>query len=61
MDTTKYKTMTRTELAQIYRVCLKTFNKMLATIPDFVINTKVRILTPKQVAMIIHHLGELPD
>lgn len=53
--------MTRTELAQIYRVCLKTFNKMLATIPDFVIDTKVRILTPKQVAIIIHHLGELPD
>jgi hypothetical protein len=53
--------MTRTQLAQKYQVCLKTFNKMLAKIPDFVIDTKVRILTPKQVAVIIEHLGEMPD
>jgi hypothetical protein len=61
METIKYKTMTRTQLAQMYQVCLKTFNKMLVAIPDFVINTKVRILTPKQVGMIIEHLGEPPD
>ena len=61
METIKYNTMTRTQLAQKYQVCLKTFNKMLLTIPDFAIDVKIRILTPKQVSLIINHLGEHPD
>ncbi len=53
--------MTRTQLAQRYQVCLKTFNKMLAKIPDFIIDKSTRILTPKEVLIIINHLGEPPD
>jgi hypothetical protein len=30
----KYRTTTRTKLAQEYQVCLKTFNKMLMRIPN---------------------------
>ncbi|MEA5139960.1 hypothetical protein [Arcicella rigui] len=61
METPKYKAMTRTQLAQRYQVCLKTFNKMLAKIPDFIIDKSTRILTPKEVLIIINHLGEPPD
>jgi hypothetical protein len=61
MKTEKYPTMTRTQIAQKYQVCLKTLNKMLLLIPDFALNKNLRTLTPKQVALIHEHLGEPPD
>ena len=53
--------MTRTQIAQKFNVCLKTLNKMLALIPNFSIDRKIRILSPKQVSIIFEHLGEPPD
>ena len=61
MKPEKYPTMTRTQMANKYQVCLKTFNKMLSIIPDFTLNKSLRTLTPKQVALIFEHLGEPPD
>ena len=61
MNTQKYPPMTRTQIAQKFNVCLKTLNKMLALIPDFSIDRKIRILSPKQVSIIFEHLGEPPD
>ncbi|PWK28246.1 hypothetical protein LV89_01027 [Arcicella aurantiaca] len=61
MEIHKYPTMTRTQLAQQYQVCLPTFNRMLSMIPDFTYDKNLRTLTPKQVGLIYQHLGEPPD
>ena len=61
MKDQKYPSMTRTQIAQRYEVCLPTLNKMLAKIPDFILDKTSRILTPKQVRLIFEHLGEPPD
>jgi hypothetical protein len=61
MEIHKYPTMTRTQLAQQYQVCLPTFNRMLAKIPNFILDKKSRLLTPKQIGIIYQHLGEPPD
>ena len=57
----KYPSMTRTQIAQKYEVCLPTLNKMLAKIPGFILDKASRVLTPKQVSNIFEHLGEPPD
>jgi hypothetical protein len=54
-------TKNRTQLAQQYQVCLPTFNKMLEKIPNFILDKKSRLLTPKQVSIIYDHLGDPPD
>ena len=61
MKDQKYPSMTRTQIAQKYNVCLPTLNKMLAKIPDFTLDKTSRILPPKQVSIIFEHLGEPPD
>jgi hypothetical protein len=61
MENQKYPSMNRTQIAQKYQVCLPTLNKMLAKIPDFILDKTLRILTPKQVRLIFEHLGEPPD
>ena len=61
MENQKYPSMNRTQIAQKYQVCLPTFNKMLAKIPDFIWDKTLRVLTPKQVGLIFEHLGEPPD
>ena len=60
MKIPKNKTMTRTQLASHYGVCLATFNKMLVKIPDFTFDKSSRILPPKVINTIITHLGD-PD
>ncbi len=59
----KYRTTTRTKLAQEYQVCLKTFNKMLMRIPNsqFQLDKTRRVLTPKEVEAIINYLGTPGD
>lgn len=52
------KTSTRTELAKLYNVNYETFKKWLIKVPGLVIDKKQRTLTPKQVSIIIEHLGE---
>ena len=61
METQKYNTMNRTQLATMYQISYPTFKKWLAKIPDLHIDTQARILTPKEVEYIINHLGEPPD
>ncbi|MFC0184525.1 MULTISPECIES: DUF4248 domain-containing protein [Flectobacillaceae] len=53
--------MNRTELARKYKVSLPTFNKWLGLISNLVLIENQRIFTPKQVELIINHLGEPPD
>lgn len=60
METQKYHSATRTELAQRYGVSMPTFKKWLMLIPNLEIADNVRTLTPKQVEVIIKHLGEPP-
>lgn len=57
----KYSATNRTEFARKYKVSVPTFNKWLALIQDLKLIDKQRIFTPKQVSIIINHLGEPPD
>jgi hypothetical protein len=57
-DTNKFPPMNRTELARKYKVSLPTFNKWLGLISNLVLIENQRIFTPKQVELIINHLGE---
>jgi hypothetical protein len=59
--TAKYKTSTRSALAEQYKVSLPTFRKWLMRIPDLELSENQRTLTPKQVERIFTHLGEPPD
>lgn len=61
MENQKYPTMTNTQMALRYKVCLKTFNKMLAIIPELNFDKSIRAISPKQVSTIFEHLGEPPD
>lgn len=56
-----YKSATRSQLAKQYGVSLETFKKWLVKIPDLVLEANERVLTPKQVCIIIEHLGEPSD
>lgn len=60
METQKYHSATRTELAQRYGVSMQTFKKWLVLIPNLEIPDNLRTLTPKQVETIVLHLGEPP-
>jgi transposase len=61
MNTIKYAASTRTQLALRYKVSVVTFKKWLAKIPDLGLEATDRVLTPKQVGIILQHLGEPPD
>ena len=52
------KTATKTELAKKYGVHYNTFLNWLKRIPELKLNSKQRVLTPKQVELIFRHLGE---
>ena len=56
----KLKLQTKTQLAAAYGINIKTLNNWLTDIPDLALNSKQRILTPKQVHLIYKHLGA-PD
>ena len=58
METKKHKPTTRIELAKRYGVSLETLKKWLSKIPELDIQVNARVLTPKQVSVIIEHLGE---
>ncbi|MBB3836994.1 transposase [Runella defluvii] len=58
METKKHKPATRIELAKRYGVSLETLKKWLSKIPELDIQVNARVLTPKQVSVIIEHLGE---
>jgi hypothetical protein len=60
METQKYSSATRSELAQRYNVSMPTFKKWLDMIPNLILSDKQRTLTPKQVEIIFTHLGEPP-
>ncbi len=61
MKTTKHASSTRTQLATRYKVSVVTFKKWLTKIPDLDLEANDRVLTPKQVGIILQHLGEPPD
>ncbi len=54
----KFKVTTRTALASLYEVSLVTFNKWLMEIEDLKLDPKKRILSPKQVQIIVENLGD---
>ncbi len=54
----KAETATKTELARRYKVNYSTFTKWLKRVPDLKMDSKNRLLTPKQVRIIYDHLGE---
>lgn len=54
----KYKSTTRTALASLYEVSLVTFNKWLMDIEDLKLDHQKRILSPKQVQIIVENLGD---
>lgn len=58
---TKFPPMNRSEFARKYKVSVPTFNKWLVLIPNLSLMENQRIFTPKQVEIIINHLGEPPD
>ncbi|WP_428656003.1 hypothetical protein [Runella sp.] len=58
MKTKTSKSATRSELANRYGVSIETMKKWLEKIPGLSLNPTDRVLTPKQVAAIIEHLGE---
>lgn len=52
-----YKTMSRQELMEAYQTSYPTFRKWLSKIPD--VDFKgVRLFTPKEVKLIVSHIGE---
>ena len=57
-NTMKIKSSTRTQLAANYDVSLTTFNKWLKKIDNLNLDPGTRILSPKQVELIVKHLGE---
>jgi transposase len=52
------KIRTKKELAQMYGVHYNTFAKWINAISDLKLMPKQRLLTPKQVAIIVNELGE---
>lgn len=58
METKRHKPATRIELAKRYGISLETFKKWLSKVPNLAIEASSRVLTPKQVGIIIEHLGE---
>lgn len=56
-----HKSATRSQLAKRYSVSPETFKKWLGKVPNLEIDNKERVLTPKQVGIIIEHLGEPSD
>lgn len=61
MKTKTHKPATRSQLAKWYGVSPETFKKWLIKIPELVLDSNDRVFTPKQVGIIIEHLGEPPD
>lgn len=61
METKTYKSATRSQLAKRYGVSPETFKKWLIKIPDLTLDTRDRVFTPKQVGIIVDHLGEPSD
>jgi len=58
MNIPKTKTMSKTQLASAYGVHISTFREWLSWIPNLGLAPAQRILTPKQVALVMEHLGE---
>ncbi|MBK9935262.1 MAG: hypothetical protein IPP61_05015 [Cytophagaceae bacterium] len=54
----KIKATNRTAMASLYEVSLVTFNKWLMEIEDLKLDPKKRILSPKQVQIIVENLGD---
>lgn len=61
METKTHKPATRTQLAKRYGVSTETFKKWLVKIPNLLLDSNDRVFTPKQVGIIIEHLGEPSD
>ena len=54
---TRRKALTRTELADMYGITYPTLVKWIKDIPGLGLDPRKRILTPKQVGLVIEHLG----
>ncbi|MBK6976979.1 MAG: DUF4248 domain-containing protein [Cytophagaceae bacterium] len=54
----KIKATNRTAMASLYEVSLVTFNKWLMEIEELKLDPKKRILSPKQVQIIVENLGD---
>jgi hypothetical protein len=50
--------MTKSQLARLYSIHISTLNAWLKPIKGLDLRNGQRILTPKQVALIMEHLGE---
>ena len=54
----KPKTISKGELAKAYGIHISTFNNWIQLVPNLNLRKGQRVLTPKQVGLIIEHLGE---
>ena len=61
MKENRFESQTKSQLARRFKISIPTFNKWLLLIPNLFIIPNQRIFTPKQVEIIINHLGEPPD
>jgi hypothetical protein len=52
------KAMSKGKMAQAYGVHASTLNNWLAMVPDLELRKGQRMLTPKQVRLVMEHLGE---
>jgi transposase len=57
----KIKSYSKSELAAAYGVSLVTLNKWICEINNLELQKNCRIFTPKQVSIIVQHLGEPED
>lgn len=58
MEIIKYKTSSKSIVAQSYNISVRTLNKWLAPIKDDVFIASSKLFTPKQVGKIVEFLGE---
>jgi len=54
----KPKTLSKGELSRAYGIHISTLNKWLVEVPGLELKKGQRVLTPKQVELIMEHLGE---
>ncbi len=52
------KTMSKGEMAKAYGIHISTLNKWLESVPLLELQKGQRVLTPKQVGLIMDHLGK---
>ncbi len=54
----KTKTMSKSELAMAYKINISTLRVWLKRVPGLDLTAGQRLLTPRQVALVMEHIGE---